>query len=80
MLLNIFFFCIFLLFFIIKFYIFISFFDDVPKFRNRILTKQKREIVISNCQWNSMNYGYEIPSSSCHFLDWCTLQIWSAYD
>ena len=63
---------IFLHFFVVfyhEIYIFISFFDEVAKFRNRILTKQKREIVISNCQWNSMNYGYEIPSSSCHFLD-----------
>ena len=47
------------LFFIIKF-VFLSFsflsffifFDEVPNFRNRILTNQKRELVVSNCQLN----------------------------
>ena len=39
------------LFFIIKF-VFLSFFffDEVSNFRNRILTNQKRELVVSNCQ------------------------------
>ena len=36
------------------FIIFISFFDEVSNFRNRILTKQKRELIVSNCQWNCM--------------------------
>ena len=34
--------------------IFISFFDEVSNFRNRILTNQKHELVVSNCQWNGM--------------------------
>ena len=33
------------------FIIFISFFDEVSSFRNRILTNQKPELVIRNCQW-----------------------------
>ena len=36
------------------FIIFISFSDKVSNFRNRILTNQKRELVISNCQRNYM--------------------------
>ena len=33
--------------------IFISFFfDEVSNFRNRILTNQKQEYVMKNCQWN----------------------------
>ena len=36
------------------FIIFISFFDEVSNFRNRILTNQKHELVVSNCQWNCM--------------------------
>ena len=36
------------------FIIFISFFDEKLNFRNRILTNQKRELVVSNCQWNCM--------------------------
>ena len=35
----------------IVFIIFISFFDEVSSFRNRILTNQKPELVIRNCQW-----------------------------
>ena len=50
MLLNVF-------FFIIKF-VFLSFsfhfFDEVSNFRNRISTNQKRELMVSNCQWNCM--------------------------
>ena len=34
------------------FIIFISFSDKVSNFRNRILTNQKRELVVSNCQRN----------------------------
>ena len=34
------------------FIIFISFFDEVSNFRNSILTNQKRELVVSNCQWH----------------------------
>ena len=46
----------FLLFFIMKFvfYHFISFFDEVSNFCNRILTNQKHELVVSNCQRNCM--------------------------
>ena len=36
------------------FIIFISFFDKVSNFRNRISTNQKRELVVSNCQQNCM--------------------------
>ena len=36
------------------FIIFISFFDEVSNFRNRILTNQKREFIVSSCQWNCM--------------------------
>ena len=36
------------------FTIFISFSEKVPNFHNRILTNQKRELVISNCQRNYM--------------------------
>ena len=45
----IYFFGILLWFFIIKF---ISFFDEVSNFCKRILTNQKHELVVSNCQWN----------------------------
>ena len=34
--------------------IFVSFFDEVLNSRNRILTNQKQELVIRNCQWNYM--------------------------
>ena len=57
MLLNafIYFFGNFFFFFIIKF-VFLSFwilfFDEVSNLRNRILTNQKRELAVSNCQWN----------------------------
>ena len=45
----------FMSFFIMKFVIiFISFFDEVSNFRKRILTNQKYELVVPNCQWNSM--------------------------
>ena len=46
----------FLLLFIIKFVftIFISFFDLVRNFRNRILANQKQELVITNCRLNCM--------------------------
>ena len=36
------------------FIIFISFFDEVSNFPNRILINQKPEQVIRNCQWNCM--------------------------
>ena len=37
---------------IVVFLIFISFFDEVSNFRNRILTSQTPELVITICQWN----------------------------
>ena len=47
----------FLLFFIIKI-VFLSFlfvfFEEVSNFRNRILTNQKRELMVFDCQWNCM--------------------------
>ena len=36
----------------ICFYHFKFFFDEQSNFRNRILTNQKPELVIRNCQWN----------------------------
>ena len=36
------------------FIIFISFFETLSNFCNRILTNQKSEFVIRNCQWNCM--------------------------
>ena len=36
------------------FIIFISFFNEVSNFRKRMLTNQKHELVVSNCQWNCM--------------------------
>ena len=48
----------FFLFFIINFVfiILISFFDEVSNVRNRILTNQIRELVVSNCQRNCINH------------------------
>ena len=34
--------------------IFIYFFDEVSNFCNRILSNQKHELMVSNCQWNCM--------------------------
>ena len=43
----------FLLLFIRQFvFLSFSFFDEVPNFRSRLLTNQKPEWVIRNCQWN----------------------------
>ena len=39
--------------------VFISFFDEVSNFRNRILTNQKQELVIRNFQWNCMLWKCE---------------------
>ena len=50
---------IFFVFFYRKIYvfmIFISFFDEVSNFHNRMLTSQKRKLVVSNCQWSCMFY------------------------
>ena len=46
--------CVFIIFisFFISFFFFFFFFDEVSNFRNRILTNQKRELVVSNCQLN----------------------------
>ena len=41
-------------FFLCAFIISISFFNKVSNFRNKILTNQKRELVVSNCQWNCL--------------------------
>ena len=53
--------CIFLSFFLLfftqkkcAFIIFISFFDKVSHFCNKILANQKPELVIRICQWNCM--------------------------
>ena len=34
-----------------------TFFYEVSNFRNRILTNQKHELVVSNCQRNRMKEG-----------------------
>ena len=50
--------CLFLFFFIIKlpfFIIFISFFDEVSNLRGRISTNKKQELVVQNCQRNSIH-------------------------
>ena len=39
--------------------IFISCFDEVSNFPNRILTSQKAQLVIKNCQWNCMLWNKE---------------------
>ena len=39
------------------FFIFISFFDEVPNICNRMLTSQKSELVIRNCQWNCLFFS-----------------------
>lgn len=59
---------LFLLFLIIKFVfiIFISFFDKVSSFTDRILSKQKQEWVIRNCQLNCMLYLLLLPTSVCY--------------
>ena len=54
------------------FIIFISFFDEMSNFHNRVLTSQKQESAIINCQWSCMpvsfwdffiNYGKQITRS-----------------
>ena len=40
------------------FIIFISFSDKVSNFRNRILTNQKRELVVSNCENNLEQFNF----------------------
>ena len=46
------FFCFVFHYQICVYIILVSFFDEVSNFCNRILTNQKRELVVSNCQWN----------------------------
>ena len=47
------------------FIIFISFFDKVSNFRNRILTNQKRELMVSNCQRNCMFEKQKLERTWC---------------
>ena len=56
------------------FIIFISFSDKVSNFRNRILTNQKRELVVSNCQLNCM------LMSSADCLNACSHDCFSILD
>ena len=44
------------------FIIFISFFYEVSNFHNRILTKQKPELLIRNCQWNCTVYTFQVAA------------------
>ena len=47
--------------------IFISFFDEVHiKFRNRILTNQKHELVVSNCQHSHKKRKEELLPEELH--------------
>ena len=50
----------------------ICFFDQVWNFRNRTLANQKREMVVSNCQWNCMSKWTvgECLIASYHETDW----------
>ena len=62
----------FLLFFIKKmchFIIFISFFDEVSIFCNRLLTNQKLELVIRNCQWNYAYWYQLLCTHNSYFYD-----------
>ena len=54
------------------FIIFSSFFDEVSNFRNRILTYQKRELVVSNCQWNCI---YVYNKATIYLDDWSYQKI-----
>ena len=66
--------CAFLAFFVVFHYkicvfiIFISFFDEVSNFRNRILTNQKRELAVSNCQWNLCLFCWQKQTVDQTFL------------
>ena len=67
---------------ILYFFHFHSFFDEVSNFWNRILTNQKPEVVIRNCQWNCMFFSLHckhfclismhdvIENSNCFSLQW----------
>ena len=44
--------CFYHFHFFLYFFLFLFYFDEVSNFRNRILTNQKRELVVSNCQLN----------------------------
>ena len=57
------------------FIIFISFFDKVSNFRNRILTNQKRELVVSNCQWNCMCNSIRISGFRLRLVRFTPAQI-----
>ena len=48
------------------FLIFIAFFGKLPNFRKRILTNQKQELVIRNCQRNCMLQSNFSPEASTH--------------
>ena len=67
---------------ICAFIIFISFSDEVSNFRNRILTNQKRELVVSNCQRNCMLWPANLKtflaaqSTYRHHVKENTLILW----
>ena len=44
--------CFYHFHFFLYFFLFLFYFDEVSNFLNRILTNQKRELVVSNCQLN----------------------------
>ena len=79
----IYFFCIFLLFFIIKFvflsFLFLFFMIKVSNFRNRILTNQKRELVVSNCQRNCMIVISDTLIGSWMCFSFCLLEYCQSF-
>ena len=54
------------------FVIFISFFNEVSNFRKKILTKQKRELVVPKFEWNNMKdsdtFEQTLPKIPPHWL------------
>ena len=55
------------------FIIFISFFDEVSNFRNRILTNQKHESTATHCQRNCMKHMKKVRSNQASIsINYCT--------
>ena len=63
------------------FIIFFSFFWWSTNFRNRILTNQKPELVIRNCQWDYMFGFYVLQAYSEPYetfqTEWCSSDIYT---
>ena len=56
--------------------------DKVSNFRSRILTNQKGELVVSNCQWNciyeiqSNNLNLNYPNLLIYQIDFCFSKLY----